>query len=777
MYITKKKIHRITLGLFLLLLALQLQNFAFGFTQGAVHVGSVVPQGHEWITRQAAIEVLGGERALKTDPKDPLKPYPKDPRNDWPASAKAQDISLDGAEQFVAQIKRQLINVKDDIPYAATYTPVLEAILGERWVDIGGFNFLESSKLDTVDCLDRVTQEAPDIQYDHFMRKPSDLNAQGGINSAQLSTQRFIEYFVKAAMADDGTMKAWDGGGLAGEATVNRQFFLFGRALHLFEDSFSPDHTVRIADDFYRQVRQVKSYLCANGSEQHAHLKPPSSSFYETGDVIWNSMLPQLDPNDWSPYQPNNIRPYALAAIEGSKDAWAAFIRTMAKPRAQRAAYAREQATQVANNWLTFNDKEMRTWYSVPGHRGTTYVKASPIAGNEDGGNGTTVEQCMGRDWGGSSVAQKKKEFEEGRRLCLYNMVPDIANTDSDPQLHAPFFWRWRNVAYLETPPAGWNLENPPKTLTVRISIANRTNQVKLRNEGDYVYNDPVGKPENLAFDIGLQPGIPLEQQILSLKVVGMDNKVLGRSNAGLIHLYPPDSTSSFTLKRRADGFYNLYNTNDNQYVYMDGGRGKSYIWNNHSQEDKDAQWIIDGLPEPYLVSGTYGIFQKFDNLTKAFSLQKTSFIMAGKGAYYHDYRDFPVGLERQADDAYKIGISGKYISINPLDGSLDTGTKADKFYLEPGRAEGDFVIRTEDGRYWNWNNGKGLLSVAKSCVQEFNPCNPPVIDPFGAGINRNRVGRGGLGDITQECPDVKKEPCLMPTEFHIRRNWAADSK
>ncbi|WP_051384069.1 hypothetical protein, partial [Methyloglobulus morosus] len=560
MFITKKKIRLITLGLFLLLLALQLQNSAFGFTQGAVHVGSVVPQGHEWITRQAAIEVLGGERALKPDPKDP--------RKDWPASAKAQDLSLDGAEQFVAQIKRQLINVKDDIPYAATYTPVFEAILGERWVDIGGFNFLESSKFDTVDCLDRVTQEAPDIQYDHFMRKPSDVNAQGGINSAQLSTQRFIEYFVKAAMADDGTMKVWDGGGLAGEATVNRQFFLFGRALHLFEDSFSPDHTVRVGEDFYRQVRQVKSYLCANGSEQHAHLKPPSASFYATGDVIWNTMLPKPDPYDWSAYQPNNIRPYALAAIEGSKDAWAAFIRTMAKPRAQRAAYAREQATQVAKNWLTFNDQEMRTWYSAPGHRGTTYVKASPIAGNEDGGNGTTVEQCMGRDWQGESQAKKLKEFEEGRRLCLYNMVPDMANTDSDPQLHSPFFWRWRNWSYLETPPTGWNFENPPQTRTVRISIANRTNQVKLHGV-DYVYNDnpchdrscwDLLEKTTLAFDVELKPSIPLEHQILTFKVVGMDNKVLGRSNYGRIYLYPPDGTTLFTLKRRDDGFYNIYN-------------------------------------------------------------------------------------------------------------------------------------------------------------------------------------------------------------------------
>jgi hypothetical protein len=107
----------------------------------------------------------------------------------------------------------------------------------------------------------------------------------------------------------------------------------------------------------------------------------------------------------------------------------------------------------------------------------------------------------------------------------------------------------------------------------------------------------------------------------------------------------------------------------------------------------------------------------------------------------------------------------------------LETGTKGDAFYLEPGRNEGDFLIRTGDGRYWNWNNDKGILSVAKSCVQEFNPCNQPVIDALDAGINKNRAGRGGLEEFTQECLNVKKESCLIPTEFRIWRNWAADSK
>src|SRR5262249_49414853 len=159
----------------------------------------------------------------------------------------------------------------------------------------------------------------------------------------------FINYFVAAAMTADGTMQVWDGGGWSEKLTVDRHYFFFGRALHLFEDSFSPDHTVRIAGDYFRKVRQVKSYLCANGSEQHAHSSPihNASEFYKSGDVIWLSMAGQTGSEDWSAYVPSAMRDYALAATEGTKDAWAAFIRTMAKPRTAREAFARSEALKV----------------------------------------------------------------------------------------------------------------------------------------------------------------------------------------------------------------------------------------------------------------------------------------------------------------------------------------------------------------------------------------------------------------------------------------------
>lgn len=437
-----------------LIMLLTTPRQAFGFTQGVQRAQMAVPMGHEWITRMGAIELLGQDQDRW------LKPDPKDPRLSWPSSARASETSLAGADAVVKEIRAALIPKKDDDRFAAIYKPVHDAILGERWVDIGGVNFAEAKaegKFGKADCLDAVTQEAPDVQYDHFMRMPSDINAEGGVTAAKASVKRFVDYFVNAAMAPDGKMRIWDGGGWSDMYEVDRHYFLFGRALHLFEDSFSPDHTVRSDKDYYRKVRQVKSYLCAAGSEQHAHLSPlDGSAFYETGDVIWvDSWNGKTGAEDWSAYLPSNMRGYALAATEGTKEVWAAFIRSMAAARPKREAAAREEAQKVAAKWLGFDEPGMRTWYTALDGRGDTYVKSNLKA--DDGGNGTSIDECMKRDWKGVAQAKKLADFAQGRRLCTYNMLPAAANPEMDSSLHIPYDWRWRHYAYLEAAPDDWN--------------------------------------------------------------------------------------------------------------------------------------------------------------------------------------------------------------------------------------------------------------------------------------------------------------------------------
>src|SRR5678816_2044928 len=138
---------------------------ANGFTQAGVSfgIGNTIPMGHEWLTRLSVLELLN---------RDPvIPPDPNDPRKNWTSGkAKNTDLSSPGARAEVERIVQQPVS---ENTYASTFQPVLDAIIGERWVDIGGFN-VTNSMLGSVNCFDGVAQEPADVQYDHFMRRYDD---------------------------------------------------------------------------------------------------------------------------------------------------------------------------------------------------------------------------------------------------------------------------------------------------------------------------------------------------------------------------------------------------------------------------------------------------------------------------------------------------------------------------------------------------------------------------------------------------------------------------
>lgn len=744
---------------------------AQGFTQGVKHAQSVVPMGHEWITRLAGIEVIGGERVLTPDAKDARKTWSKD--------ALAGDIGLTNAKTELDRIKQQLIAKKDDDRFAAIYKPVFDAILGERWVDIGGINFLEASKFDRINCLDAVTQEAPAIQYDHFMRKPEDVDGDGAIRSARESTQRFIEYFVAAATAQDGSMTIWDGGGWSDKHEVDRHYFMFGRALHLFEDSFSPDHTVRLDADHYRKLRQVKSYLCASGSEQHAHLQPPGSAFYATGDVIWKDYRyvdGRVGPDDWSAYQPSNMRDYALAATEGTKDAWAAFIRSMATAPASRAAFARNEAIKVAARWLAFDDSEMRTWYSKAANRGATYVKATPQHAGEDGGNGSTIEQCMARDWKGALQATKLKQFADERRVCLYNMLQAEGSKDVDASLKLAYDWRWRNRAMLETPPDDWQIDTPPR-LTVKMRFANRVNQQFLREDGGYIYNDfPLQTPVSQLFTVAsvINPAIPLSQNTVTFAIVGQSGKFMSRWGGvyGRVDIFSGDAKGHFSLERRADGYYNIKNVDDNEYMFMDSDQ-KTYISSWGKADNQNAQWRVEGLPEPYLVSGHYGF--KFATPNSSMKV-KDGKLVVGR---YEGLGATGIVLDRQADGSYLFRIGAGvneplYVRVN-TDRSLGVDAKVgSKFFIREAQRGGVFTLQTEDGRFW-WADPKKIdsgFSMIEGTECTFDPCAPPSSDLAQRGDRAARAPAAAMSARPTRSATAARLSC---SRWHATGRWTAD--
>lgn len=559
-------------------LGLLFAGSGWAFTQSGVgidFIGNVVPMGHEWVTRMSAFEVIGGDPVIKPDPNDP--------RKHW-TYGKAKNLDLgEAGKREVARIKSSKIS---DERYASTYPYIFAAIVGERWVDIGGFN-VTKAKIDKIDCWDAVAQEPADIQQDHFMRRYDDSNGQGGVNAAVRGQQRFVEHFVNAAMAAPQQMKMWDGGGYSAQANVDRNYFLFGRAAHLFQDSFSEEHTVRVArgEDFYTQVHQVKSYLCAFGSEQHSH-STTSVVDYVSGDVVWKPGT-QFD-SGWAGYKASNMKDVALVAVEASKDLWAAFIRTMAVPLEQRKQKAQTEAQTLVENWLSFKQEDMVTWYDNPANRVENYV-----LGSNQTGKGQSQSDCMkGLGVKSGSQAEKVSELESNQRMCIYNVTAVQGYSDlNDPYLHIPFNWQWKNEAKWLQPPVAWKIPSLPADAGQQVKIKSRVN------------NQAMTAPDGISNNAWVynRQGAPLIFKTVSAS--DGSNYLRVNSNAdlflsytavtGAVKLYNSPVQASFEIKQSGN-IWTILNTYWKDYMWLNTKTQSPYITKSGNAKQASAQWILE---------------------------------------------------------------------------------------------------------------------------------------------------------------------------------------
>lgn len=561
------------LGIAVALAAVAVAPTAWAYTQSGFGLGfgNGVPMGHEWVTRLGLLEVIGGDPIMKPDPSDP--------RLHW-RQGLAKNLSLAGAEAEVARIKA---NGYRDERYQSTYRAAYDAIMGERWVDIAGFN-VTNGKIGGVDCWDAVAQEAVEVQYDHFMRRYDDVGGDGGANAAAQSRQRFVDYFVNAAVAPATQVLTWDGGGSSAQVQVDRNYFLFGRAVHLFQDSFSTEHTVRLPDDNYTTIRQVKSYLCAPGSEQHSH-DVAAILAYSSGDVIWTPGT-QLQ-SGWSSYKPSNMKTPALVATEASKDLWAAFIRTMALPMTQREVAARREAATLADNWLSFDANAMRQWYDADGHRDRTYVL---MAGQT--GPGQTQEACM-KNIGYASQQQAVDRFRSEQKLCLFNIqsVPGYADL-FDTSTHMPFNWQWVSTQW-QQPPASWNIPQRP---------ADTGRRVQIRNAN----GNNLGAPDGLASNNWLY----VRPSLVPIDLIAVDAPEGGQyyrataapalfmsytATTGAVKLYNSPYQASFNLAPQAAGRFGIQSLYWKQWMWLDGQ--SPYISAKGNPGNGNAQWYVAPTP------------------------------------------------------------------------------------------------------------------------------------------------------------------------------------
>lgn len=704
---------------------------AFAFTQGVKDGGYFVPMGHEWITCMAAIELLDG---MENDPKDPRK------QKDWVTTP--TNLSLEGADAVVKKIRASRT---DETRYAAKYKAVYSAIIGERWVDIGGVS-LPAAKAVSYNCLDLVTQEPISVQYDHFMRRADDVGGAGGIRAAQESAARFVTYFRNAALAAEGDIKVWDGGAVADLETVNRNYFLFGRALHLLEDSFSPDHTVRSASDGYRTVKQVKSYLCAKGSEQHAHETPGivSDAFWKTGDVIFESA--------YSGYLPSNMRRPALAAAEATKDAWAAFIRTLAEPIETRGAKASEEANAIVKRWMSYDETEMTNWYSVNngGNRGGTYVW-----NDGESGKGTDQAGCMKRDWKGATQAQKLKDFEAGRRICLYNMRAAEDGGDVDPSLHLAYNWEWRATDFI-MPPPDWKIGDPTTQWQVILRSALHE-EGYIRREGTTLYNDPKAGTNAVSFFIGAN----LDDTVLEASDLKGNYVNMPSGGKGWAKLWESTDKGHFSLIRRTDnGYYNIRNTYSKAYMWS--SNDAPYV-SGDGANNKNAQWQVIGLPEPFPLDGNYRLRPRDRVLSvNGKSLSSVKYVGNPDGAV--------IGIERQSDGSHMFKIGANYVGVSAKDQSVSVtpgrAGNEKRFIIEMRRKSmvTTYAIRSVATQtYWVLSEDGALVSATGygSCLV-IDPCNP-VITGGGGLSGGGGKGGGPWGPDEPDDPDCKSEP-VQPT-------------
>lgn len=559
----------------------------FGFTQSgaAGTLGNGIPMGHEWVTRQAAIELL----LPGHDPQVPADPA--DPRKDW-TQGKAQTLALpDGGE--VARIKAQSLQEGEDLTYAAVYKPVRDVILGERWVDIGGFNFsteFAAASSGRTDCLDAVTQEPPEVQYDHFMRRYDDAGPDGGVNAAKQSQERFVRYFVNAAMAPSSRIRVWDGGGSSVAVSVDLNYFLFGRAVHLFEDSFSSEHTVRTSADNYTTIKEVKSYLCAKGSEAHSHDKAPVFD-YSSGDVIWN-VGTRFNPG-WGGYIPSHLKPTALAAIEGMKDVFAAFIRTMDRPRAQREAKATAEARTLVSHWLSFDETTMKNWYTTESNRDATYILA-----DGQSGAGRTQDACM-TSLGRPDVSQADEvaALKAKQRACLHGIQPREGYADFyDNSLHMPFYWGYINTL-LEDAPVSWTIPSYDPGHGEIVTIKNlHTNYPMTANvtqdaliwsrKGSNLrfFQVPSLEGKSVFFRSADDPTLFLSYTALTGRAELFKAAELGTQ------LTIKDS--SYNLRESAKKHTLIYSKKHEQYMWVNGAK-EVYLSKEGKRHDDTAQWTI----------------------------------------------------------------------------------------------------------------------------------------------------------------------------------------
>lgn len=564
-------------------------NYVHAYTQYSSAPIYGLPMGHEWIARLAFFEVIGANK----DPEE-LSNDPNDPRTSWNSNKKAKNMTV--SQQY---LNNNILNqTVSDSTFAPQYHKASSAIYGVRWVDLGGFAIANRVNRE---CFFAVAQDPAELQYDHFMRKYTDEGGQGGLDATQGSIERFKNHFITAAMQPSMDIKINDGGAVQGSRTVDYNYFLLGRAMHLLQDSFSSEHVVRKFSDDPTQIRQVKSYMCASGAEQHDHNTDDfrSNKAFKGGDAIWK---PSFKPSGWKGYKASNMKDMPLVAVEATKDLWAAFIRTMAQPINERESYARAEADTIVNNWMKYNAEDMKKWYQDENNRDDTYVLQS-----SEGGKGQTVKQCMKSIDSGifKTPEQKNRHIKSTQKNCIYTLEKSTDNDyklPKDPYLRIPYFWDRKGFGLSDAPDGYTIPEIPNKPLipavapTVKIKSVATGNYI-TRDSDEYFRTNDTGSEVEFIF-LGTKDNMRVQRKSSDRYLTWSANNYLSDSES----TDRSDNGSTYQLIKKGD-YWVIQDVYWKQYWgSYDGTFSSGYVQTKETDPDSDkAKWIIEGLTDAWL--------------------------------------------------------------------------------------------------------------------------------------------------------------------------------
>ena len=426
---------------------------ALAFTQKAAKGGVFSPIGHEFLVLRAAKDSGlpafedSSAAALAKEHHAALKALEKKgvlKQMGWTVggvAGAAQSLQYGrGTRSKYEEIIKYSLDAAADLVKGARSLRAFSVVVGQRWVDEMGF--AQVGVVSGKACFNTVAQEPEEIMADHFMRRGDVPETDASAHKAAIA--RFQRYYAAAVKAPD-TLVPFRDGALTGGAfyVVSEAYMLLGRAVHLVQDSFSPDHTLRgtgtkvvvdppyytksSTENDYMKIALIKDWDCSPDTYQHSHviagpgLTPGNNDI--SGDIIWKP-FGQRESKLGACVA--DLKPVAKAAFNATKDLYAIFVAQRGKGSPDTYSPEGDEALKgFVQKWLSLDES----------------IAVPPVSATSKK-HRRACQKLKGRVLGIEARAEKERERNKRRQKCLKRsgrLSADAADADHNKP---PYFWR-----------------------------------------------------------------------------------------------------------------------------------------------------------------------------------------------------------------------------------------------------------------------------------------------------------------------------------------------